>query len=89
MKAHREGQSIKLNRVCLRILTMLMETYPNVTSREEIETALWGEMLPGSDALRSHIYALRRAIDKPFKYPLLQTVHGIGYRLAVPDENSI
>ena len=89
MKAHREGQSIKLNRVCLRILTMLMETYPNVTSREEIETALWGEMPPGSDALRSHIYALRRAIDKPFKYPLLQTVHGIGYRLAVPDENSI
>jgi DNA-binding response OmpR family regulator len=88
MKAQREGQSIKLNRVCLRILTMLMETYPNVTSREEIETALWGEMLPGSDALRSHIYALRRAIDKPFKYPLLQTMHGIGYRLAVPDENS-
>ncbi len=88
MQAHRGDQPIKLNRACLRILTMLMETYPNVTPREEIENALWGEMLPDSDALRSHIYALRQAIDKPFKYPLLQTVHGIGYRLAAPDESS-
>jgi DNA-binding response OmpR family regulator len=45
-------------------------------------------MLPGSDALRSHIYALRNAIDKPFKNPLLETVHGIGYRLVEPDEIS-
>lgn len=89
MQASRAGRAIKLNRACLQILTMLMESYPNVTPRAEIETALWGEMLPGSDALRSHIYALRRAIDKPFKYPLLQTVHGIGYRLAAPDENPI
>lgn len=88
MKAYRDGNPIKLNRASLRILRMLMETYPNVISRDEIENALWGEMLPGSDALRSHIYTLRRAIDKPFRYPLLKTVHGIGYRLATPDENS-
>jgi DNA-binding response OmpR family regulator len=88
MKTKRAGRPIKLNRVCLQILTMLMEAYPNVMSREEIEFALWGEMLPGSDALRSHIYALRRAIDRPFTYPLLQTVHGVGYRLALPDETT-
>ncbi|MEE4235279.1 MAG: response regulator transcription factor [Anderseniella sp.] len=88
MEARRAGRLIKLNRVCMQILTILMKAYPNVTSRDELETALWGEMPPGSDALRSHIYALRRAIDKPFTYPLLQTMHGIGYRLAAPDENS-
>ena len=88
MKIRRAGRSIKLNRACLQILTMLMEAYPNIIQRDEIENALWGEMLPGSDALRSHIYALRRAIDRPFQYPLLQTVHGIGYRLAAPDETS-
>lgn len=88
MKTRRAGRPIKLNRACLQILTMLMETYPNVTPRDEIENALWGEMLPGSDALRSHIYALRCAIDRPFRYPLLQTVHGVGYRLAPPDETS-
>lgn len=88
MEARRAGRLIKLNRVCMQILTILMKAYPNVTPRDELEIALWGEMPPGSDALRSHIYALRRAIDKPFTYPLLQTMHGIGYRLATPDENS-
>ena len=86
MKVQRAGQPIELNRVCLKILTILMQAYPNVVSREEIERALWGDMLPGSDALRSHIYALRRAIDKPFKRPLLQTVHGLGYKLVEPDD---
>jgi len=86
MEAHRGGRPIKLNRVCLQILTLLMQAHPNVIPRDELQNALWGDALPGSDALRSHIYALRRAIDKPFGYPLLQTVHGVGYRLAVPDE---
>jgi DNA-binding response OmpR family regulator len=84
MQAQRAGRPIDLNRACLKILTMLMQASPNVVSRKEIERVLWGDMPPGSDALRSHIYALRRAIDKPFKHPLIQTVHGIGYRLAAP-----
>jgi DNA-binding response OmpR family regulator len=88
MKLQRAGRPIRLNRACAHILTMLMEAYPNVIPRNELENALWGEMPPGSDALRSHIYTLRRAIDRPFNYPLLQTVHGIGYKLAVPDETS-
>jgi len=37
--------------------------------------------------LRSHLYTLRKAIDKPFARPLLQTVHGAGYRLAPSDED--
>jgi DNA-binding response OmpR family regulator len=45
-------------------------------------------MPPGSDALRSHIYTLRQAIDKPFKTPMLRTVHGIGYQLVESDEIS-
>jgi len=86
MKVHRAGRPIELNRACLRILTMLMQACPNVVSREKIEQALWGDMLPGSDALRSHIYTLRRAIDKPFGHPLLQTVHGLGYKLVEPHD---
>ena len=31
---------------------------------------------------RSHIYALRKVIDKPFDRPLLHTIHSAGYRLA-------
>nr|MBC8391419.1 helix-turn-helix domain-containing protein [Deltaproteobacteria bacterium] len=85
-KVMRAGQPIELNRACLKILTILMKAHPNVVERKDLEHELWGDMPPGSDALRSHIYALRLAVDKPFKRPLLQTVHGVGYRLVETDE---
>jgi DNA-binding response OmpR family regulator len=88
MQVHRAGRPLELNRAGIKILTMLMQASPNVVSRKEIEHALWSDMPPVSDALRSHIYSLRRAIDKPFKYSLLETVHGVGYRLVVPNEIS-
>lgn len=89
MKVSRAGKPIDLNRACLKILQMLMQAYPNVVPRNEIEDTLWGDMPPGSDSLRSHIYILRRAIDKPFEQALLETVHGVGYRLVDPDEISV
>ena len=88
MQVQRAGCKIELNRACLKILIMLMQAHPNVVTRKELEQALWGDAPPGSDAFRSHIYALRSAIDRPFKHSLLETVHGVGYRLVVPDEIS-
>lgn len=88
MKVYRAGKEIKLNRVCLKILQILMQAYPNAVKRTDLEQALWGDMPPGSDALRSHIYALRHAVDKPFGTPLIQTLHGLGYRLVDSDEIS-
>ena len=43
---------------------------------------IWGNSLPDSDTLRSHLYNLRKVIDKPFDYPLLHTVQSAGYRIA-------
>jgi len=88
MQVHRAGRPIELNRACLTILTMLMQTSPNVVPRKEIEHALWRDMPPDSDALRSHIYTLRRAIDRPYKRHLIHTVHGIGYKLVDTNEIS-
>ena len=88
MQVQRAGRKIELNRACLKILVMLLKAYPNVVTRKELEQALWGDEPPDSDALRSHIYTLRSAIDRPFKHALLETVHGVGYRLIVPDEIS-
>jgi DNA-binding response OmpR family regulator len=82
----RASRPIDLNRACLKILTLLMQASPNVVSRKEIEYALWRDMPPGSDVLRSHIYTLRQAIDKPHKRHLIQTVHGVGYKLVDPDD---
>jgi DNA-binding response OmpR family regulator len=88
MQVQRAGRLIELNRACLKILTMLMQASPHVVSRQEIEHALWSDMPPGSDALRSHIYTLRQAIDKPFKRHLIHTVHGMGYKLVESNDLS-
>ena len=87
MTANREGKAIELSRACLTILQILMKAYPNVVRRNDLETALWGDEPPESDSLRSHLYTLRSKMDKPFSTPMLQTVHGIGYRLVGKNEN--
>ena len=85
MQVKRADRLIELNRASLKILTLLMQASPNVVSRKEIEQILWSDMPPDSDALRSHIYTLRRAIDKPFNRHLIQTIHGVGYKLEDPN----
>ncbi len=82
LEVHRGGKSVTLNPTALKILQALMEAAPSVVTRQELETRVWGEELPDSDSLRVHIHGLRAAVDKPFGKPLIQTRHGIGYRIA-------
>ncbi len=81
-QVQRAGQTITLPRTALQILEILMSHSPRVVTRQELERAIWGDRLPDSDALRTHLHVLRSAIDKPFDKPLLHTLHGVGYRLA-------
>jgi DNA-binding response OmpR family regulator len=85
MTLRRAGQRIELNRACLKILKILMQASPNLVFRKDLDFAIWGDMPPDSDVLRSHIYLIRRKIDKPFAYELIHTIHGMGYKLAAPD----
>lgn len=78
----RAGQRLELTPVSFRILAELMRASPNVVTKEALESIVWGESPPASDALRSQIYLLRQVIDRPFASSLLATVHGVGYRLA-------
>ncbi len=82
LEVMRGGKSIQLNPTALKILQSLMEASPSVVTRLELENRVWGEELPDSDSLRVHIHGLRAAIDKPFDKALIQTRHGIGYRIA-------
>lgn len=81
MEVHREGKKLTLTPISMKLLIALMKASPNVISRRDLERAVWGEVVPDSDALRSHLYNLRKVIDKPFDTPLLHTVAGMGYRL--------
>lgn len=81
----RGGRLLNLTPIGLKLLTALMRASPKVLSRRDLERAVWGDVAPDSDALRSHLYNLRKVIDKPFERPLLHTKAGLGYRLAVRD----
>jgi len=74
----RTGRVIELNNACWQILEALLKASPKVVSRQEIEQTIWPDQLPDSDVLKSHIYKLRQLVDKPFDYPLIQTVRGVG-----------
>lgn len=81
--AWREQQRLALSPTGLRILQILMREFPNVVTRKALEQELWGSALPDTDALRSHLYNLRKAVDYPFQQAMIQTVKGIGIRLVV------
>jgi DNA-binding response OmpR family regulator len=82
LRATRGAQELQLSPIGLRLLTILMRESPRVVSRRDIEREIWGDALPDSDTLRSHLYNLRKVIDKPFRTSLLHTIHSAGYRLA-------
>jgi DNA-binding response OmpR family regulator len=81
----RAGQPIALARLDYQLLRVLMRESPAVVPRARLESELWGEEPPQTDALRAHVHVLRRAIDHGFSPPLLHTVHSVGYRLAQDD----
>ena len=78
MQLTRSGRRLPVSPIGLKLLTILMRESPRVVTRGDIEREIWGDQLPDSDTLRSHLYNLRRVIDKP----LLHTIHSAGYRLA-------
>ncbi|MEM9620378.1 MAG: response regulator transcription factor [Pseudomonadota bacterium] len=84
MEVSRAGQSIHLSKTLFEILKILMRESPKVVSRESLEKELWGDDFPESDPLRSHLYVLRKLIDKPFDTALLETSAGHGYRICDP-----
>lgn len=81
----RGGVELDIGRAPFTLLELLMRRSPKVVSRRDLEYALWGDEPPDGDVLRSHMYALRKAIDRSSQGPpLLQTLRGVGYRLAAP-----
>jgi DNA-binding response OmpR family regulator len=87
LEVQRGGITLNLTPIGLKLLIELVRASPRVLSKRALERKVWGDIPPDSDALRSHLYNLRKAIDKPFKRQLLHNVPGMGYRLAGLDED--
>ncbi|CAM2005026.1 response regulator transcription factor [Acanthopleuribacter pedis] len=77
----REGRPITLSPTGFDILYAMVEAYPNAVGRSALIQKIWGDDCPESDVLRSHIYTLRNAVDKPFAAKMIKTIHGVGFRL--------
>lgn len=81
LQVSRAGKVLSVTRTGRKLLAILMRRSPRVVSRQDIEREIWGDALPDSDTLRSHVYNLRQVIDAPFGYPLLHTMKSAGYRM--------
>lgn len=88
LTATRADRRIELTPTGYKMLAKLMHAAPKLVSRSSLEYEIWGDAPPDSDALRTHIHALRQALDKPFKAPMLKTKLGVGYRLVDPELGS-
>jgi DNA-binding response OmpR family regulator len=81
--ATREGQALRLTPLLWELLLLLAEAWPNPLSRDEATRRLWGDEPPSSDSLRANMHLLRQVVDKPFDIPIIETMHGVGFRLSV------
>lgn len=81
----REGIPLKVPPTGWRLLEVLLRASPKVTSRQELEAALWGDEIPDSNSLKVHMSNLRKAIDAPFSVALLQTIERHGFVLREPE----
>jgi DNA-binding response OmpR family regulator len=81
--ATRDGQQLRLTPLLWELLLLLAEAWPNPVTRDEVTLRLWGDEPPSSDSLRAHLHLLRQVVDKPFDLPIVETMHGVGFRLNV------
>lgn len=85
-QARRAGQLLRLTPTAYQLLFALLRAAPQVVTREQLEHEVWRDQRPDSDALRTHIHALRHALDKPFEAQMLRTIPGVGFRLVASNE---
>ncbi len=80
------GQPLHLPLREFELLQYLMSHAEKVVTRAELHEALWGAgATPETNTLAVHIRRLRdRLGDDPKDPQLIQTVRGLGYRLAAP-----
>lgn len=79
----REKKRIKLRKKAFDLLEYLMRNRDRVLSRDTIMEHVWestGDEM--SNTVDVHIKYLRDKVDKPFKSPLIKTVHGFGYKIS-------
>lgn len=77
------GKPVALRRKEFDVLEFLLRSQPNVVTREMLLEHVWDQNANSfTNAIDVHISRLREAVDRPFGTNLIETVHGLGYRIA-------
>ncbi|MYN38406.1 response regulator [Duganella sp. FT109W] len=74
---------VALTQAGFKILLQMCKAYPHAVSRSALLHELWGADPPHSDALKSHVYALRRQLELAGALQMIVTLPQLGYRLDV------
>ncbi|MEL7978134.1 response regulator transcription factor [Isoptericola sp. F-RaC21] len=77
------GAVVELTRKEFDLLALLVRQQGSVLTRERILRDVWGSSWKGlGRTLEVHVASLRRKLGEP---DVVETVRGVGYRVAVPD----
>ena len=77
----RDGKTIYLPEKQFALLRYLLARKDKIVSKTKIITHLWGNRPVKSNSLEVVIRRLRRSIDQNSKEKLIETVHGVGYKI--------
>jgi len=81
-RVFRAGQEIRLVPKEFALLELLMKNAGKLVKSESLIVSIWGVNSDVSpETIRSYVRLLRQKIDKPNEESVIETVHGIGYRL--------
>lgn len=79
---------LKLTNVGFLILQKLITSYPYPVSRSELIQQVWGDAPPESNALKSHMYSLRKSFEEHTDMHIVTTISNIGYVLKGLDDKT-
>jgi DNA-binding response OmpR family regulator len=83
--ASRKGIPIVLTAKEFALLEYLMRNPNRLITRQMVENHVWSYDYDGaSNVVDVYIRRLRRKIDEPFEFKLIETVRGAGYRMQKP-----
>lgn len=81
-KVYRDGKEIMLTLKEFRILEYMMRNAGITLSRDSILSSLWDfDFDSFSNVVDVHMKNLRKKLDGNFKEKMIETVHGVGYRM--------
>ena len=76
-------QKLMLSPIGSKILISLAREYPRPVSRSTLLRKVWGDSPPDTDALKAHVYALRKTLNEHKHSLRLVTVPHLGYGIEV------